>query len=108
YEHDDYKSSDYKVDDYEHKGYGGGYSYGYKTYGSDCDDYSDDYDKGNDYYGHGNDYYSYGKGYDYDYYRRLLLIVRWLQLSREGEQDGATAKSSKETKAEATDKPKGK
>ncbi|RAW21591.1 hypothetical protein PC110_g21967, partial [Phytophthora cactorum] len=60
YEHDDYKSSDYKVDDYEHKGYGGGYSYGYKTYGSDCDDYSDDdYDKGNDYYGHGNDYYSY-------------------------------------------------
>ncbi|KAG3126203.1 hypothetical protein PC128_g27252, partial [Phytophthora cactorum] len=42
YEHDDYKSSDYKVDDYEHKGYGGGYSYGYKTYGSDCDDYSDD------------------------------------------------------------------
>ncbi|RAW23761.1 hypothetical protein PC110_g19814 [Phytophthora cactorum] len=68
YEHDDYKSSDYKVDDYEHKGYGGGYSYGYKTYGSDCDDYSDDdYDKGNDYYGHGNDYYSYDKGYGYGY-----------------------------------------
>ncbi|EEY70485.1 M96 mating-specific protein, putative [Phytophthora infestans T30-4] len=76
YGHDNYKHNDYKHKGYgyisgdDYKGYGSGYSYSYKKYGGDCDDY---YGHGNDYYGHGNDYYpnyysSYGGGNGNGYY----------------------------------------